>query len=223
VWSYEVGAKDRLFNGRLSLDTSAFHVDWKNIQQSIFLSSCGFGYIANTGDAVSNGFDIAARIAATESLILSASVAYTDAHITKDVSILGQPVVQDGDAIGSPPVVISPWNLTASAEYRFSVRATRDSYIRLEDIYHTKNPGPFSSEIVGSSGYAPAIPANPSTNLLNLRTGIAWSGYDVSLFVNNITNSHPALGRYQDTVYSTLFTDSTFRPLTAGITFSYRF
>ncbi len=223
VWSYEVGAKDRLFDGRLSLDTSAFHVDWKNIQQSIFLSSCGFGYIANTGDAVSNGFDIAARIAATESMILGVSAAYTDAHITRDVSIFGQPVVQNGDAIGSPPFVTSPWNVTASAEYRFSVRAAHDSYIRLEDIFHSKNPGPFNTEIVGSTGYAPAIPANPSTNQLNLRTGIAWSSFDVSVFVNNLTNSHPALGRYQDTVYSTLFTDTTFRPLTAGVTASYHF
>jgi iron complex outermembrane recepter protein len=223
VWSYELGAKDRLFDGRLSLDTSVFHVDWRNIQQSIFLSSCGFGYIANTGNAVSNGFDMAARVAATESLILAASVAYTDAHITRDVSIFGQPVVQDGDAVGSPPWVTSPWNVTSSAEYKFSVRASHDSYIRLEDIFHSKNPGPFNTQIQGSTGYAPEIPANPSTNQLNLRTGIAWSSFDVSLFVNNVTNSHPALGRYQDTVYSHLFTDSTFRPLTAGVTASYRF
>jgi iron complex outermembrane recepter protein len=223
VWSYEIGAKDRLFDGRLSLDSSVFHVDWRNIQQSIFISSCGFGYIANTGNAVSNGFDVAARVAAADSLIFGASVAYTDAHITRDVSIFGQPVVQDGDAIGSPPWVTSPWNLTASAEYRFTLRAAHDSYIRLEDIYHSKNPGPFNTQIVGSTGYAPLIPANPSTNQLNLRAGIAWSSFDVALFVNNLTNTHPALGRYQDTVYSQLFTNTTFRPLTAGVTASYRF
>ena len=46
---------------------------------------------------------------------------------------------------------------------------------------------------------------------------------DLSLFANNLFNAHPLLGRYQDTVASTLFTDTTFRPRTVGVTGSYRF
>jgi iron complex outermembrane recepter protein len=223
VWSYELGAKDKLFDGRLRLDTSVFHVDWTNIQQSIFLASCGFGYVANTGKATSNGFDFALQAAATEALTLGLAVAYTDAHITQNVSILGSPVVQSGDVIGSPPAVGSPWNITGSFKYAFRVFSGRDAYIRAEDIFHSKNSGPFSSDIPASTGYAPLIPANPSTNQLNLRTGIVWSRIDLSLFVNNVLNGHPAIGRYQDTAAARLFTDTTFRPLTGGITAEFRF
>ena len=35
LWSYELGAKDSLFGGRLSLDSSVYALKWKSIQQSV--------------------------------------------------------------------------------------------------------------------------------------------------------------------------------------------
>src|SRR5215470_5286344 len=66
VWSFELGSKNRLFDGRARLDGSVFYVDWRKIQQQIFLNSCAAGFIANTGSAVSKGFDLASEIALTE-------------------------------------------------------------------------------------------------------------------------------------------------------------
>ena len=37
VWSYEIGAKDNLFDGRLQLDTSVYHINWNNIQQEVLV------------------------------------------------------------------------------------------------------------------------------------------------------------------------------------------
>jgi len=37
VWSYEIGAKDSLLDGHLQVDTSVFHIDWKNIQQPVLI------------------------------------------------------------------------------------------------------------------------------------------------------------------------------------------
>ena len=186
------------------------------------MTSCGFGYIANTGSAKSNGFDFNGRAAVTDDLLAGLSVSYTDAKMTKDLSILGVPVEQSGDAVGSPPNVISPWNVTVSLTYNFTV-AGKDGYLRAEDIYRSHNSGPFNSLIAAAANYAPEIPADPATNQLNLRAGIDWSGVDLALFANNVLNTHPALGRYQDNAYSTLFTDNTLRPLTVGATASYRF
>jgi len=33
VWSYEIGGKSRMDDGRIRLDASAFHIDWKQIQE----------------------------------------------------------------------------------------------------------------------------------------------------------------------------------------------
>ncbi|MBV8633175.1 MAG: TonB-dependent receptor, partial [Burkholderiaceae bacterium] len=43
LWSYEVGDKSRFLGNRLSINTSAFYVNWKNLQQLISLA-CGFNY-----------------------------------------------------------------------------------------------------------------------------------------------------------------------------------
>jgi outer membrane receptor protein involved in Fe transport len=223
LWTYEIGAKDRLFGGRLRLDTSAFHTDWSNIQQQIFYPVCGFGYIANTGKAKVNGFDIGLEAAPIDGLTLGLSLAYTDAHFTKDVFANGSLITRSGDVIGNPPNVASPWSTTTSARYEVGLPGGQRAYLRAEDIFHSRNNGPFASQDPAATGFSPEIPANPATNVVNLRAGVMWSDIDISIFVNNTLNSHPALNRYQDTPASTLFTNSTLRPRTVGIAGSYKF
>jgi hypothetical protein len=71
--------------------------------------------------------------------------------------------------------------------------------------------------------YTPEIPANPAYNQINARFGLTHSAIDFALFVNNVSNSRPALYRYNDSVTSTLFTDTTLRPRTIGLMATYRF
>jgi outer membrane receptor protein involved in Fe transport len=223
VWSYEVGAKNRVFDGKLSLATSVFHIDWSNIQQNIALTNCGFSYIANTGRATINGFDFNAQAAVTGSLVIGTSVGYTKTRIDNDVYIVGQLAIKTGDVIGDPSQVNSPWDLTGFAKYNFKIADGHDAYVRIEDIYHTRNPGPFASQVPTSPVYAPLIPPNPPTNLTNLRAGVMVSGMEISAFVNNVADRLPALGRFQDNASTTLFTDVTFRPRTAGLSVDYKF
>jgi len=222
VWSYELGSKNRLFDGRARLDGSVFYVDWRKIQQQIFLNSCAAGFIANTGSAVSKGFDLATEIALTEQVKVGLSVSYIDAYMTKTVTFDGAPIVQAGDAVGSPPWVGSPWNIGGYAEYGFSLLSDR-AYVRVEDFYRSENPGPFNTQVPSSPLYAPEIPANPAHNQLSARFGLTHSAMNFELFANNLTNARPPLYRYQDTVTSTLFTDTTLRPRTIGLTATYRF
>ncbi len=58
LWSYEVGTKNVLANGRSQISASAYYIDWKNIQQGVGLASCGFAFTSNLGKAVSQGFDV---------------------------------------------------------------------------------------------------------------------------------------------------------------------
>jgi iron complex outermembrane recepter protein len=223
VWTYEVGAKDRLAQGRLQLNTSAYRTDWSNIQQGIFFPACGFGYTANTGHARVYGFDVGMTAMPVDPLTLGLALAYTDAYFTKDVMINGALVVARGDVIGNPPNVPGPWSVTASARYEIPLKNDIRAYARLEDIFHSRNNGPFSSFNPNTTGFSPDIPPNPSTNVLDLRLGVAGTQYDVSLFLDNVLGSHPSLTRYEDTPMTPLFTNQTLRPRTGGITASYRF
>jgi iron complex outermembrane receptor protein len=218
VWSYEVGAKNRVLDDRVQLETSVFHIDWSNLQQNILLADCGASYVTNAGKAVSNGFDFSAQALLTSQLRGVLSLSYQNAHFTQTITAVGGPIVivQSGDSTGSLPQVPSPWNATLSLEYNFHL-LSHAAYIRAEDIFHSKNNGPFPTQIPGSISYEPDLRSNPSTNLLNLRVGATWGVYDASVFINNALNSQPFLGRWVDAPGSTLFTDSTFRPLTLGI------
>ena len=68
----------------------------------------------------------------------------------------------------------------------------------------------------------PASLPSPTTNLFNLRAGTRWDEFDLSVFVNNVFNAHPALTRYQEVQGDPLFRDLTFRPRTVGLTLVYR-
>ena len=67
-------------------------------------------------------------------------------------------------------------------------------YVWAEDSYHSKNNGPFSTHNPANIiVYDPDLVADPSTNLLNMRAGVRLQGLDVSVFVDNLLNSHPAV------------------------------
>ena len=221
VWSYELGSKNRLWDGRVRLDGDVFFVDWRNIQQALYFTSCASGFIANTGSATTRGFDLLGDVELTDRLMVGASVSYVDAYISKTVTFDGATVVQAGDAIGTLPWVGSPWNISGYAQYGFPVGSDR-AYARIETFYSSKNPGPFNSLIPGTPLYAPDLPANPAYNRLDARFDLQHSSLDLALFVNNLTNSHPALYRYQDSVSSTIFTDTTLCPRTFGFTATYK-
>jgi iron complex outermembrane receptor protein len=222
VWSYEIGAKNRLLDDRLQLSTSVFHIDWLNIQQAVYLGNCGGQYVANTGSAFSNGFDVGAQALLTSQLRATLSISYVDARFNQNITSNHVPIIVRGDATGSLPQVGSPWNVTAAAEYKFSLDG-HDAYVRSEDIFHSKNPGPFTSQIPGGFSYQPELTANLSTNLVNLRAGVSWNSYDISLFANNIFNSQPHLSRNDDITGAHLYTDVTFRPTTIGLNVNVHF
>lgn len=223
TWSYEVGAKNTLADGHVHLDTSAFHIDWRNIQQDVALVSCGAAYIANAGAASINGFDFAAKLIADEHWRFDLGVAYTDAYYTRTVATDGVVFAEKDATIGNVPQVPVPWSATGAAEFDFNGLEGSNTYLRAEGIYHSKNPGPFTSSNAASVSYNTNIGPNPATALLNVRGGMTWPNLDLSLFINNALNAHPELMRAQDTPSSTLYYATTFRPRTLGVKAEWRF
>jgi outer membrane receptor protein involved in Fe transport len=213
VWSYELGSKNKLFDRRLQIEASVYHIDWSNIQQLVYISNCGQQFVDNLGQATSNGFDLQFDARLPHGFGLDGSVGYTDTTFSKTIPYL----VQKGDHIDT-----QPWSATLGASYDHPTFGDHDVYARLEYTYHSKSATtPVTDPANG--GYDPtALPA-PATNYLDLRGGVRWSGYDVSLFVDNLTNAHPDLTRYSEVIGNPVHRDFTFRPLTVGVTAAYRY
>ena len=80
LWSYELGGKNTFLDHRLQIDTSLFVINWKNIQQNVYLPSCGEQFTANLGQVQSRGGDIDVQFRPIDTLMLGLTVAYTDAR-----------------------------------------------------------------------------------------------------------------------------------------------
>jgi hypothetical protein len=77
----------------------------------------------------------------------------------------------------------------------------------------------------------PTIPGLPVTRNLSLRAGARFSGVDLSIYGNNLTNAHPLMYAARD-IYplpltapttDTLYFGRSVRPLTVGVTATYRY
>ena len=224
TWSYELGTKQRLAGGKVSAAASVFYVDWRDIQWYYFLPGCGYGIVFNLGHASSKGFDLDLNAKVTENILAGVSIGYTDATF-RDTATL--PVVFSGQTLGQ-----APWTLFASLEYKFGKTGY---YARLIDNFKSANNGPYLYQIAGSAVYDPDLKPGPSFNQLDLRLGKSWSGVDVSFFINNALDAAPAIVNPQSTHYvgydfntndpvsSPIFSYSTLRPRTIGLTASWKY
>ena len=215
VWSYEVGSKNRLLGGRLSLDSSLYEIRWSKIQSGLFLPNCNVPITANFGDATSRGFDVTANFAATETTLLGLSIGYSDAKYTSDTRGANDAIIRPK----GEPLPVAPWTVTFSGEQQLRVGPAQ-GYARADFQYRSKNNQPVRSDLPAVD---PTIPRAPSSKNLDLRIGTRFaSGFDVSLFAANVLNDTPAYGRNRDSLTTFNYRDVTVRPRTVGLTATYR-
>jgi iron complex outermembrane recepter protein len=233
VDSYEVGSKNN-FSNRVRLATSVYYIKWHNIQQTVVPPVCQISFISNLGEATAKGFDFQADLALTDSLTMDVTAAYTDARYTQDSRLSPDPtlppIVSNGDAIvgqggqPGPPVTSS-----VGLEYRFSA-FNHQSFARADYQYvgAPKWNGPSQDPSTGQ--YDQANYRLSSTNFLTLRGGTDIGDWSGSLFIDNVTDSHPVAnydwsidpGNGPGSWANRVQRNYTFRPRTYGLTLTYR-
>jgi iron complex outermembrane recepter protein len=223
VWSYEIGTKNSFAERRISLNASAYLIKWKDIQQNVYLASCGFQFVDNLGAAQSKGFDLQTDVRASTNLTLGATFSYTNAAYTQTVILTGatNSFVQDGDHLPG-----SPWALDGWTQYAFPAFGS-SGYVRADYQYHAHQTDAVPNQDALNGTYAKGYASVPAQSDLSLRTGVKWSGFDISVFASNVFDSRPKLSAYQDVGSPTggtpLFYVTTFRPRTLGLTAIYRY
>jgi iron complex outermembrane receptor protein len=90
-WTYEVGAKTMLLDGRMVLNAAVFQVDWSDMQIQALPSNTPANLVANTpvifrnlGNAESKGIELQTLFAATDKLSLNLSASFIDPKFTGD-------------------------------------------------------------------------------------------------------------------------------------------
>jgi len=220
IWSYEIGSKNRLFGGKVAIDASAYRIDWKNVQNMFNLPVCTVYAALNLGDAKVDGFDLSVTVKPVRQLTLGMSAAYTNARFTTEIPGLNGTTVRKA---GEPFPRVAPWTIQLNGEFTQPVDDA-ELYARADFSYSSRNTKPLDLNSVLTD---PDLPRPPATSQLDLRLGARIyrsrdSTVDVSLFVNNVTNSQPLLSLYHEYPGSVWYRTGTFRPRTVGATVSVR-
>ena len=244
LWSYELGTKNAFLDRRLRVNLSVYYIDWSNIQQNVYLPSCGEQFTANPGKAVSRGGDVEIVWTPIDSLLFDFTAAYVNARftatscagvlhysggsppctgtdLTNGAAISGYPIVSEDDRLPG-----APWSFTGAAEYSFATGWNdRRGYVRLDVQHTTAQIGLVPYQNSNNALYDTTIPGLPVTNNLSLRAGMRFNGIDVSVFGNNLTNEHPLLFSSRDIAVDsvdTLYFGRGVRPRTIGVNLTYR-
>jgi iron complex outermembrane receptor protein len=168
LWSYEVGAKTRWLDRKLTVNAALFRIDWSNVQQGISLA-CGFGVLVNAGKAKSEGGELEVQAAPFDGLRLNFGAGYTNARITDGG---GNPTFPDGARIQQVP----QWTVNTG----FDLDLDPGFPLKLHADY----------AYVGQSFSGSSSPltrrVRPSYDLFNVRATTQVSRVELSLFADNL-------------------------------------
>lgn len=215
LWNYEGGIKATLFGGRGTLNTSAYYIDWSDIQLS-FRNANNQTYVTNAGNARSYGLESEFNFRVARSFQLNGAATVGRAEITEDNpgivrvqgSIRGPTVygIRRGDRLPGS----STFSASGGAEYTQQGLGAGEGFVRIDDVY----VGPAYVDFVSTNslkigGY----------NLVNLRVGYREPNFEVTAFVNNVFGSDGIANAIPNV---NLFTrvDAAYRvrPRTVGLT-----
>ena len=183
LWSYELGSKNTLFDGRVNTRVAVYRINWSNIQQSILLP-CTYSVTQNAGAATSTGVEFEADIAPLRGLNLTLGAGYDDAHITS------VPAGDTGFVVGQELNGVP--KLTASVLGEYSMPTSYgESFVR----------GQYS--FTGRSVSYSVIPVQDGGRvreqyaLTDLHVGTLIGPWETSLFVKNLFDVRGNLGDEQ--------------------------
>ena len=203
LWSYEVGAKARWLDGRVQLNTAAYHIDWTDMQTSKLLN-CGVGIRENVGAVDSDGVEIELVSHPSDNVDIILAASYNDAELREDVPNLGGSA---GDRVPGVPRFTA--NLRAS--YYFSAFGGHEAFIQGDYRFVSDSYSEFDRTISSKL---------PSYSIANFRIGVNTQHWSTVLFVNNVFDERGVLFA-ADGIQGQGVTAT--RPRTVGVSTSWRF
>lgn len=230
VWSYELGSKFTLAES-VAIDLSVYQIDWTDMIRNISPGQgCPLSVTANLGEARSRGVDLSIAYRATDDLLLTLNAAKgevkqtstegpIDANGNRVLNAQGRPILFTREGawlFGSSTTV------NVAGQYGFQLFGN-DSYARLDYSYQGKPKkgddwDPTLATYSGANNLFEPI----SIKEANLRVGTQFNDWDVSLFINNLTDERPYIGVGRLNTNAPILTATTLRPRTVGVTAVYR-
>ncbi|HKU16659.1 MAG TPA: TonB-dependent receptor [Steroidobacteraceae bacterium] len=181
LWNYELGVKSAWLDGRLIVNSSAFLIDWDNIQVSGRDPTGSFAFIGNAGAAEVQGLELETFFQPVRSVSLTAGLSWLPKRelVEDQVNATVQAPGRKGDNLPRIPEITA--NFSVQYERSLSALPSWSAWIRGDWSYHGKS----HTELRPT---AATDRLQEDYDITNIRLGARKedSGLDVALYVNNV-------------------------------------
>jgi len=244
AWNYEIGAKTRFFDRRVTFNISAFYSDIKDLQANTTAGTCSSRVVFNVPTARSEGVEAELFARPTANWDFGLSATWVDAKLTSSViSALGQVVggLQDGARLPTAP----QFQGAASVGFTLPLSGQRDFFANLTVQYVGSSFSQFENEQagwgqIGGSGDPNAArliayggpltvsqinfnPELPSYTLANFRLGLKTDRWQAAAYINNMADKNAQLALDYERGRSARVGYLTNQPRTIGVYGAYSF
>lgn len=179
IWSYELGTKTRLIDNRLSLDAAVFYSAWSDYQINLEIPGYFLPYVANAGDAHTQGVEGSLRWQMAKSLELIVGGAIIEAELDKITDPTAAGLFTPGTPLPNAPKrtlsstletthPIGTASLLASVTYQYVSETSQQNLGSLQPI--------------------------ASYQLWSARVGLDFASWSITAFIDNIANDTVVLG-----------------------------
>lgn len=209
--NYELGVKADLFDKALSVDLSAFLIDWKNLQLGL-IGPDGLGYFGNAARAKSKGIEASGVLRPIRGLQIAGNITYLDAYLAETLTAPLTAVGARGDQLPSSP----HWAGSLNADYDFDLGGDWGGFVGASWRYTGKRQGEFATIF----SFGVPRPTLPSYDAIDLRAGIHYRQWALSAYAKNIADKRGYTGSFaQGNVTAVSLT----QPRTFGLTLGKQF
>ena len=207
IWSYELGAKWTLAEGRLLIDLAGYYMDWQDIHQVAFFLGVGQSY--QFGDAELMGLDIGLIYspASIEGLTVQVTANFNRNEFVELDPVLDAIVIaEEGDELPFVP----DKTLSATASYSWSLSGNWTGHASLSYSHIGSQLGQFGTDAEGDN-----------RDLLRVRVGASIGNFGIYAFGKNLLKESGAI--YSQTPVSGFVTYTQDYPRQIGVELSYDF
>jgi iron complex outermembrane receptor protein len=179
LWSYDIGAKNVLFDQRMTLNVNAYLTNWNDVQVFDKLP-CTYYFTQNAGKIRSQGVELELAYKLTRNASIGVNGAVNHAY-AKDAVVTGIA------AQNIPAGARTPYAPRGAASATFSYRIPLDGAqeIGLAASYAYKGSA-YTNFAAAQGSYAEI----PSSNTVNATVTYRTRGYEVGVFGSNLTNGN---------------------------------
>lgn len=201
-WTYEIGSKNTLLDGRVRLNAAVFYVDWTDLQVSVNSqdpTNVG-GVTQNFGSVTATGAEIEVAAQLFQGVLMNAGVAYTNPEFNDDAydfgnmdlcallpDTCGRRVIADAPSPAGPaPAVrldgllrpeVSEWQYTFGVDVRQPLVNVWDWFVNVNYKYDSKQ----FTEVLNESW-------TPGRHTLNLQLGVESEAWRLTFWAQNLSD-----------------------------------